>query len=180
MGPITPIIVDADVRNILAGTDAVITLYGEAFTNTTEGISYTSNVVMTAADGSSVTLTPSAITQSSMTVTIPGSTAVGSYDLRAVKEGSESNPVVINVIPGAVITKVACKGKNLTLEGSGFGDAPPAGSEDYLNVELNGMTVTNITSWSDTQIRASVVTVNALFGADTEVHSKGKIKKPKK
>ncbi|NIN35499.1 MAG: hypothetical protein GTO60_10575, partial [Gammaproteobacteria bacterium] len=59
----------------------------------------------------------------------------------------------------------------LTIEGSGFG-VQPAGSDDYINVEVNGQQV-NILSWSDTRIKASVsrcpknagITVNALYGS---------------
>jgi hypothetical protein len=192
-GPVTPVIDNTDATNMIAGTDTVITLDGKAFTNTSEGTTYTSNAVMTAADGSSVTLTPSAITQSSMTVTIPGSTAVGSYELRAVKAGSESNPVVINVIPGVEIADVRCRGNKkrgytLTITGAGFGDAPPAGSGDYLNVVLNGVVLDSTITWEDTKITAgvsrcpstSLVNVNALFGSDTAQARTGKIKKPKK
>ena len=110
-----------------------------------------------------------------MTVTIPGTTGVGTYRLQAVKGTilAASNPVVINVKPEVRIDQVTNMGETYTITGTGFGDAPPAGAEEYLNVQINGG-VADIISWSDTEIVASVsgygasdvgdtITVNALF-----------------
>ncbi len=68
--------------------------------------------------------------------------------------------------------KVTNTGETYTITGTGFGDAPPAGAEDYLNVQINGG-VADIISWNDTEIVASatgygasdvgdMITVNAL------------------
>jgi hypothetical protein len=60
----------------------------------------------------------------------------------------------------------------LTVTGSGFGDQPPAGAEEFINCKLDGAALT-IVSWSDTQIVAATaacgdaVTVNALYGSAT-------------
>jgi hypothetical protein len=113
-----------------------------------------------------------------LTVTIPGETGIGTYKLQAVKSNSirtyaVSNPVVINVKPEVRIDNVANMGETYTITGTGFGDAPPEGAEDYLNVQINGE-VAEIISWSDTEIKASVsgygtsdagdtILVNALF-----------------
>ena len=129
---------------------------------------------MTGVDGSSVPLTPDSINKDSMTVTIPGSTGIGTYRLQAVKGTyAASNPVVINVKPEVRIDGVSNIGDTYTITGTGFGEAPPAGAEEYLNVQINGG-VAEIISWSDTEIVASVtgygasdagdmITVNALF-----------------
>jgi len=169
-GPIIPSLSSADVVSITAGTNTAVTLIGAAFTNIAGVIQYTSDVAVTAADGSSVTLTPESITQDSLTVVIPGSLGTGSYDLRVVKADVESNPVAIDIVPAVEITAIDCSDGTLTVTGSGFGDAPPEGTEDYLNVEVGGVPVV-IVSWTDTEIVADVfscsgtVTVNALFGS---------------
>jgi len=78
-----------------------------------------------------------------------------------------------------VITDVERNGDILFITGSGFGDDPPEGAEEYLNVEVDGVAA-DISSWTDTEIVASTssgsgemmvfasssggtVTVNSLF-----------------
>jgi hypothetical protein len=177
-GPTNPTINGADPMAVTAGTATQITVTGAAFTNISGATAYTSDVVLTAADGSSVTLTPDAVTQGSLTVTIPETTAPGNYSLKAVKGEAASNPVVIIVKPPVAIADVQCQnscaGSTMTINGSGFRDDQlPEGAEDYINVELDGIPM-NITFWTDTQIEAAspncgqlpgkTVTVNGLFG----------------
>jgi hypothetical protein len=174
-GPVVPFISSSDVLSMPAGTDTAVTLSGSAFTNTYFGImTWTSNVVLTAADGATTELTPDSIGQSSLTVTIPGTTATGNYDMRVVKNGTEeSNPIVISVTPELKITQVKCMKRRgrLTIMGSGFGEKPE-GTDAYMNVEVNGETV-DVISWKDSRIKASIsscssvenVTVNALYGS---------------
>ncbi|NIN34080.1 MAG: hypothetical protein GTO60_02795 [Gammaproteobacteria bacterium] len=172
---------------MITGTDTVVTLTGKAFTNRIATFDLTSNVALTAADGSSVTLTPSSITSSQIAVTIPGTTAPGNYALRAVKGPAESNPVVISVKPAVVITDSSCNRKKglLTISGSGFSEKVE-GTDVYINVMINGQTV-DIISWADNQINVSVsrcsvkdtVTVNSLYGSATiDGGSGGKPPKP--
>jgi hypothetical protein len=179
-GPTNPTISGADPMAVFAGTATQVTVTGAAFTNISGATAYTSDVVLTAADGFSVTLTPDAITQGSLTVTVPGSTFPGNYNLQAVKETAVSNPVVITVKPLVEITNVQCQsgcsGSTMTINGFGFGDPPPEGAEDYINVELDGVPM-NIKSWTDNRIKAAspncgqiagkTVTVNGLFGTAT-------------
>ncbi len=194
MGPVVPYISSSDTAVMVAGTDKVVNLTGSAFTNviTMGGMvvyTHTSDVNLTAADGSSITLAPDSISEDSMSVTIPGSLAVGNYDLHAVKAGGTenekmSNPVVISIVPDVIITDVNCDKKKgvLTITGSGFGEKIE-GTDAYISVEVNGDPV-EIISWTDTQIKASVsrcsrritVTVNALYGSDTS--GDGKPPKP--
>jgi hypothetical protein len=110
-----------------------------------------------------------------LTVTIPGTTAPGNYSLKAVKsDDTVSNPVVVSVKPEVVITAIThskCLGI-VEITGAGFGDAPPEGAEDYINVEKDGVPMT-IQSWTDKKIRAygsisrGKVEVNGLFGSDS-------------
>jgi hypothetical protein len=182
-GPIVPNIATADVNSMTTGTDRAVTLTGTAFENYIGTFLLTSNVTMTASDGSSTTLTPDAINASSLTVTIPGTTAAGNYDLRVAKDDGtgtggtvSSNPVVVSVIPNVAIASVDCNKKKrmLTVTGTGFGDKP-GGTDADLNLKVNGQTM-ELISWADTQIRASVdrcskraaVSVNALFGSASD------------
>jgi hypothetical protein len=173
-GSVTPYIKDSDVRVMTSGTDTQIMLTGAAFTNVMGFFRRTSDVVLTAEGGYSVTLTPDTITQGALTVTIPGTTAPGNYSLKAVKSvDAVSNPVVISVKPEVVISSITrskCLGV-VIIAGAGFGNAPPEGAEDYINVEKDGVPLT-IIYWTDKIIRAyasiskGTVTVNALFGSD--------------
>ena len=171
-GAVIPSISGCSVSTMIAGSNTAVTLTGVAFTNISGGTEYTSDVSLTAADGSSVTLTPDIISQGEMTVTIPGSIATGNYNLQAVKGDVASNPVVISIKPEVEIADVICSEGILTVTGSGFGDAPPEGAEGYINVEVDGVPV-EIISWTDAEIVvdvsncSGVVTVNALYGSDT-------------
>ncbi len=172
IGPVTPYINNSSQLVFAAGTDTQVTLTGTAFTNMMGTTQYTSDVTLTAADGSSVLLAPDSITQGELTVTILGTIAPGNYILRAVKDDAVSNPVTLSITPKVVITDVGCRQGIITITGSGFGDAPPDGAEEYINVEVDGVPV-EITSWTDNEVKVSVsscsgtVTVNALYGSET-------------
>ena len=172
-GPVTPYISSSDTLVITAGTDTAVNLTGTAFTNLIGTYQWISDVALTAADDSSVILTPDSITQGELTVTIPGTTTPGNYTLQAVKdENTASNPVALSIKPEVMIADVSCEEDLLTITGSGFGDAPPEGAEEYINVGVDGVPV-EIISWTETEVKTSVsdcsgtVTVNALYGSDT-------------
>jgi hypothetical protein len=184
-GPIIPTVYSSDSPVIAAGTDAEVTLIGSSFTNVTGLTAYLSDVELTAADGSSVILAPDAVDLGTLVVTIPGNTAPGNYDLRAVKADVASNPAVISVTPNVKITG-ATGDAILTIRGSGFGGYS-AGSETTVTgtIARGGKNKTTrtveaeIVSWSDTKIevdfasRPDEVTVNSVFGSATsEVKSR--------
>jgi hypothetical protein len=160
---------------VTEGTNTSVTLSGSAFTNVDGGTELTSDVILTAPDGSTTTLTPDSISQGSITVTIPGNLGKGNYKLKTAKVDKYSNPIVISIIPDVIITDVSCKKKTdqLTIQGSGFGEKPE-GTNEYLNAEYNGEVV-NIESWTDTEIKGFIsdcrnnvaIVVNTLFGSDT-------------
>jgi hypothetical protein len=174
-GPVVPTIISSDVYVMNAGSDTLVTLTGAGFTNLIYDFELISIVRMTAADASTIDLTPDSISEDSLTVTIPGTTATGNYDVRAVKGSTESNPIVISIIPDVFISNEDCNRKRglLTITGSGFGKKVE-GTDDYINLEVNGA-IAEIISWTDTQIKAYVsscsnrttVTVNALYGSYT-------------
>jgi hypothetical protein len=110
-GPVVPSISSISDSVLAEGTDTTVTLSGSAFTNMDEGIELTSEVVLTASDGSSIILIPDSISQDSLTVTIPGTIGKGNYKIKTAKLTKHSNPMVISVIPNVIITNVDCNRK---------------------------------------------------------------------
>jgi hypothetical protein len=171
LGPIVPFINGADVAVVPAGTDVAVTLSGSSFTNTLGAHEWRSSVSLTAVDGSSTILEPDTINACSLTVTIPGTTPAGNYEVRAVKTETESNPIVISITPPALISSIDCNEQSgtITITGSGFLERPE-GTEASINVTENG-TPLNIDSWTDTEIQASgatcsgIITVNTLYSS---------------
>lgn len=174
-GPVVPNLALASRRLVTAGVDTSIDLVGNSLTNISEGAELTSYVTLSAEDGSSIALVPDTVSESVVTVTIPGATTPGNYRLRAVKETEKSNPIAITVVPPVVISGSNCNKKKqlLSVTGSGFGDKP-VGTDDYINIELDAQTLETI-SWSDNQIKASsstcsnysLIIVNAIQGTAT-------------
>jgi hypothetical protein len=193
-GPIIPSISSSDVAVVIAGTDTPVVLTGAAFSNIDGLTVYESDVVLTAANGSFVTLTPSVVTEGAMVVTIPAGTAPGNYNLQAVKADSASNPTAISVVPEVVVTD-ATGDETVTISGSGF-SGYAAGSATSVTGKIttgkgkNKTTVTvtaTILSWSETSIEAqfdskpSEITVSSVYGAATsEVGGGGGGGKPPK
>jgi hypothetical protein len=198
-GPIIPTIYSSNRAVIRAGTNAAVTLNGSAFTNTIGSSSpLDSDVALTAADGSSVTLPPDSIQEGTLAVTIPADTPPGNYDLQAVKGGFASNPAVVSIVPEVIITDVTSDGAFVTITGSGFGGyAAGSGTSVTATIGKGKKKTTvgaTIVSWSDTLIEADFgttpkeVTVNSVYGtATSEVGGRpgkgggnGKGKGPKK
>ncbi len=187
-GPVTPYISSSDVLVMTAGTDTVVTLSGTAFTNVIYGYEWVSDVLLTATDGTSMLITPDAISENSLTFTIPGSTATGNYEVRAVKGDVQSNPVVISIVPDVAITYMKCDTKRrlLTINGTNFMEQF-SGAEDYINVAIDGV-VTATSTWTDTQIivpvtecrERPVATVSALYGSDEAKCGKGCVQKKRR
>jgi hypothetical protein len=188
-GPVTPTVYGSDRAAIDAGTDTSVTLTGSAFTNIAGDTLFESAVALTAADGSSVTLTPDSIGEGDLTVTIPGDTTPGNYSLQAVKTDAASNPAVISVKPQVTITGATGK-KTVTITGSGFGGFAAGSGTSVITIKNKGKKKASppeeagIISWSDTKIEAEFrsrpkeVTVNSVFGSATS--KVGKPAKPPK
>jgi hypothetical protein len=175
-GPVVPFINSVDITALTAGTDTPITLAGVAFTNMIMDFQWVSDVKLTAADGSSVVLTPDSISEKSLTVTIPGSTPTGNYQVQAVKnDTAKSNPVGISIIPEVVITEIDCSKclGTMTITGAGFSAKPGGTDEDLYVIEGDGGRLLKVISWTDTEIKVldarcrGDVTVNTIFGSAT-------------
>ncbi len=181
-GSIAPTLYNVRPAVLKAGVDTFVVLTGSAFTNTTGETLYESDAVLTAADGSSVTLTPGALYEGLLKVTVPGNTAPGNYKLRVVKTDDEGDPVISNaigitVVREVIITDVTSDGI-VTIEGNGFGGyAEGSGTSVTGRITSGNRTAiveATIVSWSDTVIKADFgaaspeeVTVNSVFGTDT-------------
>ncbi len=170
-GPVIPSVASSDVPVMTAGEDTQITLNGSAFTNLAGTVQWTSDVLLTASDGSSTILTPDAITEGTLTVTVPGTMQSGNYTLQVVKDDVGSNPVALSITPELMVADVECSKclAVMTVTGSGFGEKPE-GVDDYINLEESGRPL-DVISWTDTIIKAAgarcrgTVDVNALFGS---------------
>jgi hypothetical protein len=182
-GSITPFTYSVSKTVITEGSDAIISLTGSAFTNSFGETELTSIVNVTGDNDFTIDLMPDIISQNMLTVTLPGTLTAGNYALRAVKFDKISNPIPISIIPEVVITAVTCEQAGDTystyISGSGFGDQPPDGIDEVLNVKQGGVPAEAITSWTDTAIQASVhgctgvTTVNALYGTANSCECEG-------
>jgi hypothetical protein len=176
-GPLVPTIHGSSVDSVTAGKAASVLLSGAAFTNTSGGQTYTSNVVLTSTTGARITLTPDVITdEGQLAVTIPATTPAGNYRVRAVKGEMESNPTTLTVVPKVTIGTVNVSGLTTTINGTGFGGFAQGAGTKVSAVAVNGRTGKLVTiegiikSWKDTQIVVSfryepkTLTVESVFG----------------
>ena len=176
-GPLTPYISQSDLSLMTAGTDTQITLTGYAFINVVDATQFTADAVtLTASDGLSIQLSPFNVSESALSVLIPGTTPPGNYELRVLQGTSEkSNPVSLSITPEVLITNIDCSKclGTMTVSGSGFSAKPAGTDEDLYVIEGDGGRLLKVVSWTDTEIKVldarcrGEVTVNALFGSAT-------------
>lgn len=179
-GPLVPSIDGANVATITAGKATGVLLTGAAFTNTSGGESYTSQIVLASDNGTTLTLPPDIITdQGKMAVTIPATTLPGNYRVRAVKGEVTSNPINLSIVPKVAISSVATSGILTTIDGTGFGGFASGSGTNVTAIVVSGRngqlaTVEGIVkSWTDTRIVVSFryppqsMTVHSVFGSVT-------------
>lgn len=167
-GPVIPTLHSVDKTVVSAGRTTPVILLGSGLTNTAGSATFDSNVILTGADGSTVTLSPVMLLENLLAVTLPADLAPGNYDLQAIKAEFVSNPAVVTVVPQVRIT-AASGDKTLTITGSGFGGY----AEGSGTSVTAGSAEATIVSWSDTTIVAdfastpSEITVTSLYGSAT-------------
>jgi hypothetical protein len=175
-GPLVPTLYNADVATISAGKDTTLLLSGASFTNTANGKSYVSDVRLTGANGTSVTLTPDVVLdQGSLAVTIPAATQPGNYKLQAAKGNMASNPTVISVTPKVTINRATARRTTVTITGSGFAGYASGSGTAVTSGKVRGSEPVEATiiSWTDTRIIVrfptlpTTVTVHSVFGSVT-------------
>jgi hypothetical protein len=174
-GPIIPQINTVNYTNLTAGSDTALIITGSAFKNSAGETEYTSILTLTASDGTTVSeLSPDFISETWITVTIPGTLAIGNYTLRAVKLDKQSNAVNLSVTPEVAITAIDCSKclGTMTITGAGFSEKPEGTDEDITVME-NGRPL-NIISWTDEEITVSgsrcsgTVEVDSLYGSASQ------------
>ncbi len=181
-GPVIPDVSSLDATKVTGGVATTITATGNGFTNTVIGIGgeeigVTSNVKLTAADGTSVELIPSSITASTLEVEIPADLAPGNYDFRVVKADKTSNAVNLSVVPAMANQSLFCRGTSVTIEGTGYSqyvDALNSGTGLVATSRTGAEIDCSVRTWTDTSISAtcsecpSSVTVNSIWGVDND------------
>ena len=170
-GAITPHIDEVSPGKWVAGEETTVTITGDNFANTVNGICYTSEVVITNGANTITTQTPDSITDSKIVVTIPA-LVDGNYGLRVVKSDLKSNLIPVVVVPGVIIDSAMIKKDTVVIIGSGFGNGA-----EWLSVTVvrdNNALETSIVSRSDTRIVVGglatvgdVVTVTTLHDSDS-------------
>jgi hypothetical protein len=196
-GPTVPNISSLSASYVTAGESTVLTIEGVSFLNTMtdsstgDVITFTSDVTLNS-DSVNLTLTPDALTESEILVTIPATLPIGNYDLRVVKDDKQSNKTSLSIIPAVVINNLRLKRGVLTITGSGFG-------EILINVESAlGVYIldrqgavkckVDLISWNDAEIvaqaqctnKSDTVRVTSLFGsAEASLGDKGRGSKPR-
>jgi hypothetical protein len=180
--PLIPTVFDTDQAVITAGTETTLLVAGAALTNTDGGVDFTSDIELTDTKGSSIVLAPDIIfDQGMLAVTIPGTTAVGNYRLRAVNEEFASNPTVVSVVPKPRIYRASGIDGTVAIRGSGLGGyAKRSGTavRGRFTTVLRGRVTTRyvngtIAFWDDTRVvvrfasTPNRVTIRTVFGNAT-------------
>ena len=184
-GAVTPSIDQVTPADMVAGLKTVVSITGNNFENTVNGVYYASDVVI-GNDAGTMTVTPDSMTATEIVATIP-SLDSGSYGLRVVKGGMNSNLVPIVVVPQVTTDSASIRMDTVIIRGSGFGD-----ELDDPYAELFGVTITcegnaletSVVNWDDTRIvvncpSAAVgdkVTVTTLYGSDSTTISGSRIR----
>ncbi len=183
---LVPTVYTCEPTTLTAGTATQVTVDGAVFVNTTSGVEYSSSVLLTAADGSSVTLSPDSIDGGSILATIPADLAAGKYMLQAVKTDAAGEPVTSNsvgiaIAPAVTIDSVTAANGTVTITGSGFAgyanDSVTSVKGSVTSGKGKKATTTTVTAkivgWSDTEIKVvfdsapSDVAVTSVFGSAT-------------
>jgi hypothetical protein len=175
-GPTIPVIYSTNNTILTEGAETNLILTGIGFTNQNLlGGEVQSEIVLTADNGTTTTLIPESITQSSISVTVPGTLPQGNYILTAFKTSKHSNAKNISIVPEVRIISASCTGGIITLTGTGFTDSPPESAHEFVYVKENNITLEclNDESWTTTEIQVSgavcsgEIKINSLFGSDT-------------
>jgi len=173
---IVPTIYSLSTKKVIEGETTVMTISGDDFVTTVDGITRSSIIAVT--DGiNNMNLTPTNITHNGIIVTIP-SLDDGLYGIYALKEGNmESNRKPLVSMPPVIINSAIINSTTVTITGSGFGTYDPAFG-DWNNVTINNASTNRsvqITGWSDTLINVTstdavtgdTTTVNGIYGSNS-------------
>jgi hypothetical protein len=139
-------------------TPAVISS-GKATTLTLTGGNFVNGVYTSVVTVDRVSYTPTSITDSQIVVNIPALSA-GIHQVQIVKGGDTLSKLsTLIAVSDLSVTSVKVAGKNvITITGKGFGTKPTSNAQLYVSVKDasgNQITSSTISSWSNTQIKAT-------------------------
>src|SRR3972149_7616447 len=167
-GAIIPDVQLATPDVFLANTPTVVTLTGTNFVQ--DGSTTVVNI------DDSTTLTPDTISNGQITVTV--NLAAGAHYIKVVKTDAVENvPKPSDIKPLTIVDKVTItsatlNGGTLTISGTGLGSKPTSNAEQYVIAGSAGYS-SSITSWSDTQIVATVSGTVASGDSTTVITANG-------
>lgn len=176
---IVPTIKSLSTNNVRQGQATAVTIKGDDFVTTVDGVTRSSVVVVTNGTNN-VTITPTSISHDQIVVTIPALTK-GQYAIYALKDGNvESNrrPLVSGP-PVIISTARKVNSTTVIITGSGFGTYDPA-YKNLVKVTIKrGSTIRSvqIKGWSDTLINVlstssttgDTATVNSVYGNSSKL-----------
>ncbi len=182
---IVPSIDHLSTNLVLLGESTELTIHGDDFVTTVDGITRSSVVALTdgvIANGTTttnITITPTNITASEIVVTIPPLDK-GLYAIYIIKDGNkESNKRPLVAGPAMIVNSAIINSTTVTINGSGFGTYDPA-YNNWTNVTINinnGTTfrTVQVINWSETSINVTspdamigdIATVNSMYGSNS-------------
>jgi len=168
---IVPNIDSISSNNVLEGSAKMLTIYGDNFVTTVDGVTRSSIVIVTGG-ASDITIPPNSVSSNQIVVTLPP-LSKGLYGIHVHKDGNaESNTRPLISAPAVIINSaIKVDPSTVTIVGSGFG-AYDAAYNDFVNVTIQaGSTLRSlqITNWSDTSI--TVMSSDAGIGDTATVSS---------
>jgi hypothetical protein len=182
-GPVVgnlPIIYSISTDKVLEGEPKNLTIYGENFITTIDGI-ISSSVVTVTSEAGNITIIPDNISSNDINVTLPPLTK-GLYGIRVHKEGNIDSDALPLVSARNVVINSARKILNsVAITGSGFGVYDPV-FYDFVDIEIKKGNISRpvqIIGWSDSSITVTspmsntgdIVTVNGIYGANSSLIS---------
>jgi predicted nucleic acid-binding Zn-ribbon protein len=174
---IVPNINSISSNNILEGGAKMLTIYGDNFVTTVDGVTRSSVVVVTGGV-SDITISPNNISSKEIIVTLPPLNK-GLYGIHVLKDGNaESNTEPIVYAPNVIISSARKVDSTMvTITGSGFGTYDSA-YDKFVNVTISTGSIlrsVQIVNWSDTSINVTsheaiigdVATINSVYGPNS-------------
>ncbi len=179
---IVPSIGSLSVNHVHEGVATELTIYGDDFVTTVDGVTRSSIVALTVGvitNGTTtpnVTIIPTNITSSEIVVTIPPLNK-GFYAVYVIKDGIESNKRPLVSVGAVTINSAIINSTTVMINGSGFGIYDPA-YNNWTNVTINsGATFRSVQviDWSETSINVTspdaavgdTATVNSIHGTNS-------------
>lgn len=180
---IMPTIDSLSVNHVHEGETTIVTIHGDDFVTTVDGIirssvvAITDGVITNGTTTHNITIIPTNITHSEIIVTIPPLNN-GLYAIYALKDGNvESNKRPLVAIPAVIVNTAIINSTTVAINGSGFGTYDPA-YNNWTNVTINSGTTfrsVQVINWSETSINVTspdimtgdTATVNSMYGTNS-------------